>query len=76
MQNESDEKKKLKDDNQYMHDWMMEMSNEVKDAKEEAKEAMRKASTSTTLASNRLRLLKELILVEKMEFTYLQNLMQ
>mgnify|MGYP000971675636 CR=1 FL=1 len=53
VQNESDEKKKLKNDNQYMHDWLMEMSDEVKDAKEDAKEAMRKASTSNTLASNR-----------------------
>ena len=43
-----------------MHDWLMEMSDEVKDAKEDAKEAMGKASKSTTLASNRLRLLKEL----------------
>ena len=38
----------------------MEMSDKVMDAKEDAKEAMRKASTSHTLASNHLRLLNEL----------------
>ena len=54
------QKEKLEIDIKYLNVWIMEMAEEVKDAKRTAKYALRKASKSSFIMSNRLKRLKDL----------------
>ena len=56
-------KEKIESDIKYLNEWLMEIAEEVNYAKRAAKGAVRKASKSSAIMSNRLQRLKDLKLL-------------
>ena len=63
VQEAASKKEKLESDIKYINEWLMEVSQEVKDSKCTENDAVRKASKSSVIMSNRLQRLKDLKLI-------------